>query len=327
MRETILRMLQQSGDEFLSGERISEQLGITRAAVWKHMQALQREGVNIEAATRKGYRLMGSAEVLRPALVEPALATHSLGREMLCLSSAPSTNLIARQLSLQGCPHGTVVIAEEQTAGRGRRGRTWLNTPGKDICMSAVLRPKLEAQHAPRFTLATALGVYRLAASLGLVPSIKWPNDVLIAGKKLCGILLEMEGNMDSLESIIVGMGVNVNTDSFPADIGQVATSLGLELGKTLDRKQVLSTLLNQLEPLYDACESDEGFAEMLTAYRESCSTIGQTVDVAGVRETLHGVVEDIDSIGRLLLRTQDGALHAVSAGDVTLRRTESETP
>ena len=320
MRETILRMLRQSGDEFISGELISEQLGITRAAVWKHMQALQREGFDIEAVTRKGYRLRGSANALLPSLIEPELKTRSLGREMVYLNSAPSTNIIARQLSQQGCAHGTVVLAEEQTAGRGRRGRAWLNAPGQDICMSAVLRPRLEAQHAPRFTLSTALGIYRVAAALGLVPSIKWPNDVLVAGKKLCGILLEMEGNMDSLESIIVGLGLNVNTDKFPQELASIATSLGKELNRTLSRREVLSSLLNELEPLYDACEDDAAFTDVLNTYKTACGTLGQAVDVTGVRETLSGIAEDIDEAGRLLLRTPDGVLHTISAGDVSLR-------
>jgi BirA family biotin operon repressor/biotin-[acetyl-CoA-carboxylase] ligase len=313
-------MLRQSGDEFISGELISERLGITRAAVWKHMQALQREGVDIEAVTRKGYRLRSSANALLPSLIEPELKTRSLGREMIYLNNAPSTNIVARQLSQQGCAHGTVVLAEEQTAGRGRRGRAWLNSPGKDICMSAVLRPRLEAQHAPRFTLSTALGIYRVAAALGLVPSIKWPNDVLVAGKKLCGILLEMEGNMDSLESIIVGLGLNVNTDEFPQELASIAPSLGKELNRTLSRREVLSSLLNELEPLYDACEDDAAFADVLNTYKKACGTLGQAVDVTGVRETLSGIAEDVDEAGRLLLRTPDGVLHTISAGDVSLR-------
>ncbi len=320
MREAILRMLRESGGEYISGELISERLGITRAAVWKHMQALQREGIEIDAVTRKGYRLKGSSNSLLPSLMEPELKTHSLGREMVHLNSAPSTNFIARQLAQQGCAHGTIVLAEEQTAGRGRRGRTWLNSPGKDICMSAVLRPRLEAQHAPRFTLSTALGIYRVAAAFGLVPSIKWPNDVLVAGKKICGILLEMEGNMDSLESIIVGLGLNVNTDDFPQELAAIATSIGKELNQTLSRRDVLSSLLNELEPLYDACEDDEAFANVLNTYKEACGTLGQVVDVTGVRETVTGIAEDVDAAGRLLLRTPDGILHTMSAGDVSLR-------
>ena len=321
MRETILRMLQASGEEFLSGEIISERLGISRAAVWKHMQALQHEGIMIEAVTRKGYRLQSDTSALLPALIEQGLRTHSLGRAIQYFHSVSSTNQIARELSRQGCPQGMVVIADEQTEGRGRRGRSWVNSPGKDICMSAVLRPKMESQHAPRFTLATALGVYRVATDLGLAPSIKWPNDVLVEGKKVCGILLEMEGNMDSLDALIVGLGLNVNTDDFPQELCSIATSLSKELDQPLNRREVLCALLDELEPFFDACENEAAFAGMLETYKTSCSTIGKEVTVHGIRETFCGIAEDIDEIGRLMVRTDDGVLHTVSAGDVTLNK------
>ena len=186
--------------------------------------------------------------------------------------------------------------------------------------MSVVLRPRLEAQHAPRFTLATALGVYNLAASLGLVPSIKWPNDVLIAGKKICGILLEMEGTIESLDSLIVGFGLNVNTLEFPSEIQSFATSLCAQAGREWNRAEIMAQLLNELEPLFDACAQEDSYSALLTQYRAHCATIGQVVDIAGIASDLHGVVEDIDDTGRLLLRTTDGVLQTVAAGDVTLR-------
>ncbi len=321
MRETILRMLQASGEEFLSGEIISERLGISRAAVWKHMQALQHEGITIEAVTKKGYRLKGAESALLPVLIEPGLRTHSLGRNIEFFNSVSSTNQIARELSRRGCPHGMVIIADEQTTGRGRLGRSWINSPGKDICMSAILRPQIESQHAPRFTLATALGVYRVAADLGLAPSIKWPNDVLVEGKKVCGILLEMEGNMDSLDALIVGLGLNINTDDFPHELQSIATSLSKELRQSLNRRGILCALLNELEPLFDACENEAAFARMLETYKTACGTIGKEVTVHGIRETFCGVAEDIDEIGRLMVRTDDGVLHTVSAGDVSLNK------
>lgn len=324
MREEILRILKNSGDEYVSGEEISKRLGVTRAAVWKHMQALQEEGLEIEAVTRKGYRLKRGARFtapLRGALVEPHLNTRVLGRNAVFLESAPSSNLIARQLAAQGCAHGTIVIVEEQTEGRGRRGRGWVNAPGKDICVSAVLRPHVETQQAPRFTLATALGVYRLAASLGLVPDIKWPNDVLIEGKKICGILLELQGSMEQLESLVVGFGVNVNTEAFPEALSQSATSLCIAGGKPYDRAEVLASLVNELEPLFDACEQDESYAKLLEDYRRCCGTLHKEISVTGVTGARTGIAEGIDELGRLLLRLPDGSLEAVAAGDVTLRR------
>ncbi len=321
MRNAILKMLQENPDGYVSGARISEQLGVSRTAVWKHIQALQREGIVIEAVTNRGYRILGAANVLHPAFIEPMLHTKWLGREISHLASVPSTNQLARQLAAQGCKHGTVLLAEEQTAGRGRLGRGWTNVPGKDICMSMVLRPRLEAQHAPRYTLASALGVYQLSKTFGASPFIKWPNDVLIDGKKICGILLEMDGDMDALKSVIVGIGLNINTDVFPAELEKTATSLSLSLGATLDRNLVLSTLLNLLEPLYDACENEDAYRCLLAEYTRCCGTIGQSITVNGIRETLNGIAEGIDSVGRLLLRTPDETLHPLMAGDVTLKK------
>ena len=322
MRNAILKLLQENPEGYVSGAHISDQLGVSRTAVWKHIQALQREGIKIEAVTNRGYKIVGTANVLHPAFIEPMLQTRWLGREITYINSIPSTNQLARQMAVQGCPHGSVVLAEEQTAGRGRLGRGWVNQKGKDLCMSMVLRPRLEAQHAPRYTLASALGVYQLADKLGASPFIKWPNDVLINGKKICGILLEMDGDMDALHSVIVGIGLNVNTDVFPVEIEKTATSFALSLSKLLDRNQVLSTLINLLEPLYDACENETAYGDLLNEYTRCCGTIGQSVSVMGIRETLNGVAEGIDGVGRLLLRSTDGALHALSAGDVTMKKT-----
>lgn len=320
MREDILQMLQGSNGEYISGELISRRLGITRAAVFKHIKALREEGFCIDAVTRKGYLLRHTGNTLHAAVIAPRLKTHALGRQLCCLRSVPSTNLIAKQLMEQGCAHGTVVLAEEQTAGRGRLGRGWVNTPGLDICMSVILRPPLEPQYATRFTLATALGVHNVALQLKLVPTIKWPNDVLVQQKKICGILLELYGNMDHIEGIVIGLGLNVNTITFQEDAG-MAGSLCQALGHPVDRSDILSMLLNTLEPLYDACESTQGFAQLLEEYRQCCYTIGQQVSVTGIQGSLCGRVEDIDAIGRLLLRTDDQVLHALAAGDVSLRR------
>lgn len=321
MRDAVLRILQQHKQVYISGEAISEQLQITRAAVWKHIHALREDGFEIDSAPRKGYRLLQEANTLHAAQITAHLATHTLGRALHLLQSAPSTNLIAKALAAEGCPHGTAVVAEEQTAGRGRLGRSWANTPGLDICLSLVLRPTMETKDAPRFTLGTALGVAQLAAGYGLPASIKWPNDVQINGKKICGILLELSGNMDRLDAIIVGLGLNVNTISFPDEFSEFAGSLANALGHTLSRAEVLASLLNILEPIYDACAEDTSFPTILDQYRSLCSTIGQEIEVHGLRGSLQGSVEGIDPTGQLLLRTGDGNLHTLSAGDVSLRK------
>lgn len=323
MREAVLRILQQHTEQYISGEDISRQLQITRAAVWKHIRALREDGFVIDSAPRKGYRLVQEGNTLHAAQIMAHLATQTLGRTLHLLQSAPSTNLVAKELAAQGCPHGTAVVAEEQTEGRGRLGRGWSNAPGLDICLSLVLRPSMETKDAPRFTLGTALGVARLAEGCGLPASIKWPNDVQTGGRKICGILLELSGNMDRLDAIIVGLGLNVNTTAFPAAFEMRATSLAKQLGHPLSRAKVLADLLNILESIYSACADDAAFPGVLEQYRGLCGTIGQQIEVHGLRGSLCGTAEGIDPIGQLLLRTEDGALHALSAGDVSLRKDE----
>ncbi|MDL2258471.1 biotin--[acetyl-CoA-carboxylase] ligase [Eubacteriales bacterium OttesenSCG-928-K08] len=324
MREKILSLLAQNNGSFVSGETISKALGVTRAAVWKHMQALQNEGLLIEALPRKGYRLLAEKnQAPRSALLEPLLRTKWLGREANFVKEIDSTNLAAKRLASQGCANGAIFVAEEQTIGRGRRGRPWVNAPGEDICLSVVIRPSIQTQFAPRYTLAASLGIHRLASAFGCNPTIKWPNDVLINNKKLCGILLEMEGSIESLEWIVAGFGININNTSFDDKIASTATSLALETGAMLDRTQTLAKLLNLLEPLFESCEDEAQFSGLLTQYRQNCGTLGQQVTVTGLNTSLSGLALDVDETGRLIIQTADGKTHAVSAGDVTLRKPE----
>lgn len=302
---------------------MSDMLNTTRASVWKHIQSLKEEGIAIDSLTNKGYRLAKEQQVLCPAFLQPLLTTTHLGRSVTSLPHTPSTNRVARELAQQGAPHGAVVLAELQTEGRGRRGRSWQNHAGKDLCISILLRPMLEAQQASRLTIATALGVHAMCRAFQMHPSIKWPNDLLLQGKKFCGILLEVEGTLEQIESIVVGIGINVNTVEFPEDIAAAATSMSIALQKKLNRIEVLGALLNILEPLYARCETD--FPALLSEYKSHCETIGQFVTVTGIRETLHGLVADVDEFGCLQLKTDDGKLHTLYAGDVTLRKTAQD--
>ncbi|MDD3920208.1 MAG: biotin--[acetyl-CoA-carboxylase] ligase [Eubacteriales bacterium] len=320
IRDKILHMLQEERGEFLSGQAISERLGVSRTAVWKHMQALQKSGAKIDAVTNCGYRLLAEpAPPIEEAL--PALCrTAALGKQVQYFRQTDSTNRQAKRFAREGASHGLAVIAEEQTEGRGRRGRGWVSVPFENLYVSLLLRPNLETAKAPRFTIATALGVYRLLQGYGIPASIKWPNDILVNGKKLCGILLEMEGTLEDLEAVIVGIGLNVNSTVFPEELISTASSMRLESGSVYDRTKVLSRLLEALEPLYAACESDIAYEALLCDYRRVCGTIGRQVNVIGITDTRTGTVEDVDELGRLLLRTADGTLHTVSAGDVSVR-------
>ncbi len=319
MRETVLHLLQKSNGNYISGEEISKILGVSRAAVWKHIHALKTAGYTIEATRNRGYRLTSCP--LSAGAIMPLLQTRALGRSLICLQTATSTNILARELALQGAPHGSALAAETQTAGRGRLQREWVDSPGKDICVSLILRPHIETQYAPRFTLATALGIHQLLRNMSIPATIKWPNDVLINGKKICGILLELNGTIDELAFVVVGIGINVNTASFPSDLSAVATSLCLLTGEQHGRASLFAMLLNTLEPLYDMCETADAYERLLSQYKQACSTIGQEVAVRSLQNEWQGTVQDIDERGQLLLRTPDGQIHALSAGDVTLRK------
>ncbi|MDR1620022.1 MAG: biotin--[acetyl-CoA-carboxylase] ligase [Clostridiales bacterium] len=320
MREQILNMLLARQNAYLSGEQISGDLGVTRAAVWKHIRALQVDGFEIEAAPRKGYRLKAGRDILCTALLDPLLDTRRLGRPSLFLRTTLSTNIEAKRLAQQGAAHGAVVAGEEQTAGRGRLGRGWVNARGLDICLSILARPNIETRYAARFTIATALGVYRLTRQYGLNAGIKWPNDVLVSGKKICGILLELEGTLDRLSAVVIGLGLNVNNPAFAPPLDQTATSFALEMGRVTPRIEVLANLLNILEPLYEDCATEAGFAGILRAYRENCQTIGREISITGIHDSVCGIARDVGDMGKLLLQTPDGRMHTFATGDVSLR-------
>lgn len=318
----VLALLQDGG--YLSGEQLSETLGMTRAAIWKHIQALRSEGYVIQSAQNKGYFMESCPDVLNSALVFRALKTRALGRNPVCFPSVESTNLYAKKLAQQNAVHGTLVIAQEQTKGRGRMGRSWLSSPSGGIYMSLVLRPRIAPEEAPKLTLIAALAVWRAVNLIcGLNPKIKWPNDLLFGGKKFCGILTEMSANMDELEYAVVGIGINVNTERFEDSITDTATSLFLKSGTKYDRNALAAQVLNHLEQLIDEWLTGGGFAPLLDEYRDHCESFGQRVHIKGVTTELLGTVEDFDELGMILLRKDDGTLVRVASGDVSLRKIE----
>lgn len=320
IRCKILEILIENRDGFVSGAQLSRELGVTRAAVWKHIHALEQEDVKIEGVSNRGYRLTGTPDRLEAAFIQPFLHTRRLGRNMVCLGETGSTNSEARLLALNGCPDGTAVLAESQSAGRGRRGRSWHSEPGCNIYMSVVMRPRLSPALAPRFTVAAALAVCRTLRSMEICAEIKWPNDVLCRGKKLCGILLEMGGNMEALDYIVAGIGLNVNCSEYPAELEKIATSVKLELGQAAERNRLIARILDELELLADQCVTDEGYCGMMEEYKACSATLGRLVNVAGVSETLTGVAEDFDELGRIVLRMADGSVRRIGSGDVSLR-------
>jgi BirA family biotin operon repressor/biotin-[acetyl-CoA-carboxylase] ligase len=314
MLEKIVGFLKNS-KEYVSGEALSRALGMTRAAVWKHMQELRGAGYVIEAVPRRGYRLVSSPDLLTPAEVLPLLKTRVLGRHVVHADALPSTMNEAFRLAEAGAVEGTLVIAETQTQGRGRMGRVWSSPRGKGIYMSLILRPSCAPTDAARLTLTAAVAVAEgLQRSTGIEALIKWPNDLLVDGRKLCGILTEMRAETDRVSFIVLGIGVNVNNS--PQQLLPEGISIRQILGRTVPRAQVLADILSGLESYY-ALFSQGAFSEVLKAWKRRSGTIGRTVRFVDKGRMVEGVAVDLDTDGALLVKLGDGRVVRRISGDV----------
>lgn len=320
-KQKLINYLKKAPQQWVSGQQISDRLGITRAAIWKHIQTLKEEGHTILAAPRKGYRLEKAADLLSADDIHACLNTRIMGRDrIICLAQTDSTNSQAKRLAAEGAAEGTVVVAESQTSGRGRRGRSWFSPAGQSIYASIILRPSMAPPQTPQITLMTAVAVARaLREATGLNANIKWPNDILIADKKIAGILTEITTDMDAVDYVVVGLGVNVNTAAadLPPDIRPIATSIRIESGSRFSRTDLLCSLLRHFESSYDTLKRD-GFNPIMAQWRELSDIIGRPVyvDVLDVRHT--GIVEAVDDDGVLILKDDNGRLHRIFSGDVT---------
>ena len=317
--ELILAFLLEGGEAFTSGEALSGKLGLSRAAVWKHMESLRGRGYKIEAVSSRGYRLVEIPDRLTPLELTPLLSTHELGRTLHYRDELPSTNALAYRLAQEGAFHGEVVICERQTAGRGRRGRSWVSPPGLNLAFSAILRPELPPQRAPELTLVAAVALAEALRGAGAPDAaIKWPNDVQVDGRKVAGILTELSAEADRVHFVVLGMGVNLNLSEadLPEELRDQATSLMLARGSRVPRALFTASLLAHLERWLEL-HADEGFAPVREAWKRLSSTVGQRVRVRLERSELVGVAEDIDEVGALLVRVEGGRLERVLAGDV----------
>lgn len=316
----ILELLRRQ-EGFLSGEDIGRELSITRAAVWKGIKKLREEGYEIEAVTNRGYRLTNPETMYNKRELEQGLKTKTMGQTIYFYEETDTTNNRARELALEGAPEGTLVVAEKQTAGRGRRGKVWESPLGTGIWMSLVLRPQIMPAEASVLTLLCGLATAEaIEAETGLSAGIKWPNDILINGKKAVGILTEMDCEMSEVHFVIPGIGINVNTASFPPEIADIATSLYLECGKTVSRRRLMHKVLERLEEHYETFLRTGSFAAMLEDYRKLCITLGKEVHVLG-REPFFAEALDITPEGELLVRRADnGKEEVVFSGEVSIR-------
>lgn len=320
-RSAILEVLRAHTGQFVSGEELGRRLSISRTAVSKQIQKLRQEGYDIESAASQGHRLRQLPDLLRPEEVIPRLTTRILGSAISYYSQIGSTNDEAKKRAIAGCAEGTLVITETQLGGRGRLSRGWFSPVSKGIWFSVVLRPPFPPQEAPKCTLMAAVALNRAIRDVaGVSCGIKWPNDILCNGRKLVGILTEMSAEMDAINYIVLGMGINVNMEAaeFPADLQGIATSILMETGRPLSRLDLLVRVLERLEELYLAVK-ESGFASVLDAWRGETVTIGRRVNVVAPDKTFQGTAVDIDVDGALLVQTELG-VEKVLAGDVSIR-------
>jgi BirA family biotin operon repressor/biotin-[acetyl-CoA-carboxylase] ligase len=319
--ELVLAFLAEAGDEFVSGEAISDKLGLTRAAVWKHVEALRAHGYRIDAVPARGYRLAAIPDRLTPLELRPLLNTHDLGQVLHHFEVISSTNDRARELAEEDAGHGEVVIAEAQTGGRGRRGRQWVSPPGLNVYLSAVLRPDLPPARAPELTLLASVAICDALRQANVPAEIKWPNDLLVGGRKIAGILTELASEPERVNWVVIGLGVNVNATEadFPEELRPIATSVRIERGEPAPRALFVAACLTALEDWLDR-HAEEGFAPVRDAWRARNGVLGREVTVRSGDRDVVGTAQDIDEAGALLVRTA-GGVERILSGDVMMLR------
>ena len=308
-------------DGYISGQELCEKFKVSRTAVWKRIRQLQAEGYEIEAVPNRGYRIAGCPDVIAAEEVESRLKTKWMGHPVRYFEVIDSTNQYAKKAAEDGAPEGLLVIGDEQTAGKGRSGRHWTTPRGTAIAMTILLRPKIAADRIAMTTLVMGLAVTEAVRELYGVPAgIKWPNDVVIDGKKICGILTEMTTDMVSVSYIVVGTGINANVDEFPEELKDTAVSLKMVLGHEINRAELIVSVMKHFEYYYEQFLAAGDLSAVMDRYNELLLNRGRAVRVLEPGNEYTGVAEGIDSLGELLVRQEDGTVSRVYAGEVSVR-------
>lgn len=320
MRNKILEALYANKGNYVSGEILKEKLGVSRTAVWKHIKILQDQGYNIQTAPRKGYVLFEADDKLLSKEIENLLSGHTMGSEIIVFDAIDSTNTYGKN-NADHLMEGTIILSEEQLAGRGRRGKDWSSPKGTGIWMSMVLKPDIPPTEGVRTTQIAAAAVCKAIRELtGLDALIKWPNDIVVNGRKVCGILTEMAGQLNKIDYIVVGIGINVNNTEFPEGIRDVATSLRIEWGKKIDRRELIVNIIKNFEVLYHSYVENLSLTEVLSIVRDYSAVIGKEIKVIhGASERIVTVL-DIDEEGFLIVESADGKREIIFSGEVSIR-------
>ncbi len=319
MKTELLRLLRES-DGYVSGQEMCEKFGVSRTAVWKVIRQLKEAGYEIEAVQNKGYHLVSAPDTISESELSSIRNTEWAGCEIFYRKTVDSTNILAKQLAEEDYPNGTLVVADEQLAGRGRRGRTWQSQAGMSVYMTLVLKPDINPNNASMITLVSAMAVAKAIRSVtGERALIKWPNDIVMNGKKVCGILTEMSAQFDYVNHIVVGIGINVHNASFPEEIAGVASSLFLETGRHLKRAELIEAVLEAFEEYYAVYLETQDLSGLVKEYNENLVNVNQSVRVLDPKEPFEGKAMGITARGELIVDTWESR-KLVSSGEVSVR-------
>src|ERR1700741_546408 len=314
----LLTLLAENATIVISGARIAKEIGVSRSTLWRLVQRLRGLGVKGKGQTASGYFLEQVPDILAPDMLKPRLKGSLFGKRIFHFFKTDSTNRVALELGHAGEPEGAVVLAEEQTSGRGRAGRTWHSERAAGIYATLLLRPKISPVQAPLLTMMAGLSAHAaIQSQTGLQPDVKWPNDLMLNGKKVGGILTEMHAETTSVRFVIVGIGINVNQQDFPSELSRVATSLRLEAGKNQSRLELLARLLREFETDYNRFLHDGSSSVTERFTQISSYALGKKVRVTNGNETYVGVTAGLRPEGLLQVQREDGAVVTVLAGDV----------
>ena len=320
MKEEILRLLR-SADGYISGQELCNRFGVSRTAVWKAINQLKEAGYEIEAQQNKGYKLMAAPDLMTEAEIKSLMHTEWVAKEVLYFDTIDSTNTKAQELAEKGYPSGTLVVADKQESGKGRRGRSWVSPSGTGIFMTLMIKPDINPNNASMLTLVAALAVAKAITSVtGEEALIKWPNDIVVNSKKVCGILTEMNAQFDYINHIVVGIGINVHNESFPEEISQMASSLMIEAGgKRFHRAQIIAETMSYFEQYYETFLKTQDLSALVREYDELLVNRNKSVRVLDPKEPFDGKAMGITPKGELIVDTWESR-KLVSSGEVSVR-------
>lgn len=320
VKTEILKLLKDS-DRYISGQELCDYFSVSRTAVWKVINQLKEEGYGIEAVRNRGYRLVAGADVITVAELKSQLKEGLAGSHIECHEELDSTNNRGRCLGEEGAPDGTLVTADYQTAGKGRRGRNWVSERGTGIWMSLLLRPDIPPASASMLTLVAALAVSGgIEEASGLKALIKWPNDIVIGGRKVCGILTEMSAELEKIHYVVTGIGINANIREFPEELRDKATSLYIETGEPVNRSHVIALVMQAMNRYYELFMKTGDLSLLLNEYEGRLANKGREVLVMAARGEYRGLCLGIDKTGELLVQQEDGTVTRVVSGEVSVR-------